>query len=150
MRDKSLSDFADKIMETMRMFARGFGKKHNNELCRGKITMPQFIILDFLSTRHDAMMTDVAKYLEISTAAVTGMMDRLQKSGYLGRVHDVKDRRIVRLKLTSKGKKLVVKIHEERRQMIITMFSKISQPERDEYLRILTKIKDAIIIGGGK
>jgi DNA-binding MarR family transcriptional regulator len=148
MRDNSLSEFADKILSVLRVFTRGFGKKHTNELCQGKITMPQFIILDFISTQHDVMMTDVAKHLEISTAAVTGMMDRLQKSGYLGRVHDVKDRRIVRLKLTSKGKKLVVKIHEERRQMIITMFSKISQSERDEYLRILTKIKDAIVGGG--
>ncbi|MBN2144685.1 MAG: MarR family transcriptional regulator [Candidatus Aureabacteria bacterium] len=145
MPDHSLSDFADKIVEAMRALTRGFGKKHSNELCRGKITMPQFIILDFLSSRSGAKMRDVATFLEISTAAVTGIVDRLQKSGYLDRLPDSRDRRIIHLKLSRKGNALVEKIHKERRQMLISMFSRISQSEREEYLRILTKIKNAIL-----
>ena len=62
MSEISLAEFADKIVEIMRTFAHGFGKKNSNELCKGKITMPQFIILDFLSTKNDANMSDIAKF----------------------------------------------------------------------------------------
>ncbi len=107
-----------------------------------KVTIPQFAILNFLSTEGEHKMTDMAKFMNVSTAAITGIIDRLAMSGYVVRKPDPDDRRITRVRLTSKGADLVKKSFHQRRQMIMDMFGKISQIEREDYLRILTHIKE--------
>lgn len=145
MKNNSLYEFADRILEIMRSFAHGIDKKNNNDLCKGTITFPQFIILDLLFRKNNSKMTDIAKLMNITTAAVTGMIDRLEKLLYVERIHDIKDRRIINIKLTKKGFKIVSNIHSQRRNTIISMFEKISEPERKEYLRILTKVQNTML-----
>ena len=74
--------------------------------------------------------------------AMTGIVDRLVREGYLRRESDPKDRRIIKIRLTAKGERAVTQILEKKKQMIIKMFGMISQGEREEYLRILTHIRD--------
>ncbi|OGW85804.1 MAG: hypothetical protein A2987_05915 [Omnitrophica bacterium RIFCSPLOWO2_01_FULL_45_10] len=87
-------------------------------------------------------MSDLAKSLSVTTAAMTGIVDRLVREGYLRRESDPKDRRIIKIRLTAKGERAVTQILEKKKQMIIKMFGMISQGEREEYLRILTHIRD--------
>ena len=76
---------------------------------------------------------------------MTGVIDRLVKSGHVLRIPDPKDRRIIRIDLTSKGRDLVNKIYQQRRQMIIRIFGKISAAERQDYLKILMHVHDILI-----
>jgi DNA-binding MarR family transcriptional regulator len=80
----------------------------------------------------------------VSTAAVTGLVDRLVKYAYIVRVFDPGDRRIIRIKLTAGGLSLVKKVNQQRRQMIISIFEKISEADRKDYLRILMQIKEIL------
>lgn len=144
MTDLSISEFADSLMEILRFFHKDFGKKHVGEILKGRVTLPQLMILDFLHANSPVKMTDVARFLGITTAAVTGMVDRLVKAGYVLRSHDLGDRRIVLIRITKKGALLVGNIHNSRREMIISLFSKVSQADREEYLRILMKVREAI------
>ncbi|MCM8762778.1 MAG: MarR family transcriptional regulator [Candidatus Omnitrophica bacterium] len=140
----SLSEFADKINEIMPVIAKEFIRQQTNELFKGKITLPQFFILEFLYQRNDARMSDLAKFMRVTTAAMTGIVDRLVRDNYAIRVYDPKDRRIIKIKLTDKGNTLVKKINEQRRKMVIDTFAKVSEFDRQQYLRILLKIKDIL------
>ncbi len=60
------------------------------------------------------------------------------------RVYNPEDRRIIKIKLTPQGNTLVKKINQHRRQMVINIFGKLSEPDRREYLRILIQIKDKL------
>lgn len=140
----SLLEFADKMDEIVPTLIKGFHRRQINELYRGKITLPQFLILDFLVRQGDSTMTNLARFMGVSTAAVTGIVDRLVKCGYILRSSYPADRRIINIKLTLKGINLVSKINEQRRQTIIKVFGRISQSERETYLKILMRIKDIL------
>lgn len=53
------------------------------------------------------IMTDLSKWLFVSTAAGTGAMDRLEKKGYAKRGFSSKDRRKTTITLTKKGQLLI-------------------------------------------
>lgn len=140
----SIYEFADKIGEIFPIVIKEFLKRQTNELCKGKITMPQFLILSFLERQGECKMTQLARFMGVTTAAMTGIVDRLVRDGYAERVSDPKDRRIIRIKTTAKGASLVHKINLHRRQMIIDIFGRLSQQDREDYLKIITRIRDVL------
>ena len=136
----SLSEFADKVADIMPEVWRCIIKREACELFKGKITLPQFVILNVLHREGESKMSDIARFLDVTTAAATGLVARLVKCGYLVRVYDPQDRRIIRIKLSAKGSELVEKTNRQKRQMIIDIFGKISQDDRESYLRILSRM----------
>ena len=144
MSDMTIGEFADRLTAQMAVIMKGFSKYVSADFYKTKLTMPQVMILDLLHKEDELNMSDLARFLNVTTAAVTGLADRLVKSGYVRRYHDESDRRIVHIKLTAKGAGLVKEMHQKRRQAIIDMFGKITQGERDEYLRILNHIREHI------
>lgn len=144
MAQDSLLEFADKMNEVMPGVIQGFARRQANELYKGKITLPQFLILDFLSQRVESKMTDMARFMHVTTAAMTGIVERLFGHGYVTRVYDPEDRRIIKIKLTHRGNELVKKINTQRRSMIIKIFGSISEGDRKDYLRILMQIKEIL------
>ncbi len=144
MSDVSLLEFADKMNEIMPVIIKGFARRQSNELYKGKITLPQFLILEVLNREGEQKMSALAAIMCVSTAAVTGLVDRLVKYNYVVRVFDPADRRIIRIKLTAGGLSLVRKVTQQRRQMILSIFGKISDTGRKDYLRILMQIKEIL------
>lgn len=55
-------------------------------------------------------MTDISKKMGHSTAAATGLVDRLEKLGYVQRLHAADDRRKVMVQITRKGIELVSRL----------------------------------------
>ena len=147
MAQDSLLEFADKMNEIMPGIIQGFARRQADELYKGKITLPQFLILDLLSQQGESRMTDMAHFMHVSTAAMTGIVDRLVGYGYVVRVYEPEDRRIVKIKLTPGGNELVRKINEQRRSMVIKIFGSISETDRHDYLRILMQIKEILTKG---
>ncbi len=140
----SLPDFADKLNEIMPVLMREFARVQPKEIYKGLVTMPQVLILQYLNSQEIVKMTDIANFMNVSTAATTGIVDRLVKSGYVFRVFDQEDRRIIKIKITPKGLALMKKLVHERRKMVISIFSKISEQDRQDYLRILMRIRDVL------
>lgn len=143
----SLSAFADKLDELMSGMSKEFFKHQTEDFFKTKITMPQFVILNILNSRGELKMTDLAKFLNVTTAAVTGLADRLVRDGYIIRGNDPEDRRIVKVKLTEKGSGLVKAMKEKRRKMVMGAFGKISQKERETYLGILMHMREHLVSG---
>lgn len=138
----SLSDFADQLNNIMPVIIKEFASRQTNELYKGKITMPQFLILSYLYANGESKMKDLADFVKVTSAAMTGIIDRLVKYDYVKRVFEPDDRRIIKIKLTPKGEALVAKINRQRREMVISIFGRITEAEREEYLRILMRIHD--------
>lgn len=140
----NLSEFADKMNEIVPVIMKEFARRQANELYKGKITLPQFLILNFLHRNGVSKMTNLARFMDVSTPAMTGIVERLVREGYCERAYNPKDRRIINVKLTAKGNEVVRKINKQRRNMVIRIFGKISQLERSEYLRILMRIQEIL------
>lgn len=147
MPDLALSDFAEKIEEVMPTVMRGFAKMQTNELFKGKITLPQFFVLSHLDKHGESKMNELAKVMDVTTAAATGIVDRLVRYGYIMRTYDPKDRRVINVRLTQKGSDLVKKICRQRREVTTDVFGKISKEERETYLAIMMHIRDVLLEG---
>ncbi|MEW6075020.1 MAG: MarR family transcriptional regulator [Candidatus Omnitrophota bacterium] len=140
----TLSEFADRLSSIFPVMAREFARHYMGDFYSEKITLPQFLVLEFLFLNGESKMKDLALAMHVSTAGMTGIVDRIVRDSYVVRVFDPQDRRIIKIKLTPKGIGLVKRINAQRRKMAMDLFSKISEEERENYLRIVTKIKDAL------
>ncbi|MFA5388349.1 MAG: MarR family transcriptional regulator [Candidatus Omnitrophota bacterium] len=140
----SLQDFSERINDILPIIIKEFTKRQLNELSKGRITLPQFLILDFLERNGEAKMSALARFMSVSTAAMTGTIDRLVKHGCVTRDSENSDRRIVKIRLMPKGSSIIKKINSQRRHMIIDVFGRVSERDRSDYLRILTNIKEVL------
>ena len=84
---------ADRLADFVLFTQRSCILNLSNELNRGNISFPQFFLLAYLSSEDYLTMSDIAKKMGHSTAAATGLVDRLEKLGYVERVHAAEDRR---------------------------------------------------------
>lgn len=145
MPDLTLSDFAEKIEDLIPTVMKGFAKMQTNELFKGKITLPQFFVLSHLDKHGESKMNELAKVMDVTTAAATGIVDRLVRYGYIMRAYDPKDRRVINVRLTQKGSDMVRKIGRQRRDVTRDVFGRISKEERENYLAIMLHIRDVLM-----
>jgi DNA-binding MarR family transcriptional regulator len=131
MTELSLAQFATAVSEIMPVIAREFFKREESGFVKLKMTLPQFLVLVLLDKRGKSSMSDMASGLGVTTAAMTGIVDRLVRDGFIAREHNKDDRRIVN-------------IVEKRRKMIASIFGTLTQQERTDYLRILTRVRDVL------
>lgn len=141
----SIQEFADRINEIMPVMVKEFSRIQPKEIARGKITLPQIIIMQHLISSGALKMTDIANFMRFSTPAATGIVERLVKSGYVMREPDINDRRIVRIKVTHKGLSLMKRLSDDRRRVMIDTFGLLSDKDRQDYLRVLTRIKNILL-----
>jgi DNA-binding MarR family transcriptional regulator len=73
------------------------------------ITGPQLWALNTLSKNEGLPLGELSKKMYLRPSTITGIIDRLEKRGYVVRNRDQRDRRVVRILLTSKGKRLAKK-----------------------------------------
>ncbi len=146
----SLAEFADRLNEIIPVLMRELARRQANELFKGKITLPQFLILEFLEHKGESTMTHLAKFMGITPAAMTGIIDRLVRYGYCLRKYEAQDRRVIKIDITPKAVDLLKRINQERRQIVMKVFGKISEKDRQDYLRAITKIKEVVSRENGK
>lgn len=77
------------------------------------LTESQLNLLEYLLSQGQLKPSDLLEYLATTPAAVTTLLDRMEKNELIERVRDEKDRRIVWIHVTDKGK------HECRRGLDI-------------------------------
>ena len=98
----SISEEANKLADFILFTQRSCILNLSSELNEGKVSYPQF----FLS------MSSIAQKMGHSTAAATGMVDKLQEMGYLKRMSAAKDRRKIMVAITQEGRDLVARMRQ--------------------------------------
>ena len=104
---------ADRLADFVLFTQRSCILNLSGELNRGNVSYPQFFLLTYLSSEEYLTMSDIAKKMGHSTAAATGLVDRLEKLGYVERTHAAEDRRKIMVRITSKGTGLVARMRSE-------------------------------------
>lgn len=140
-----IKDFSQRMIELMPQCIRGMSRYEHNYFSRGQITVPQLGALEYLSRIHLCLMSELAQYLGISRPAATGLIDRLISQGLVERRYDDADRRVIKIKITSKGQKIVSDIWNQKRRSYKKVFSQISAQERKQYIQIMEKIAHIMV-----
>jgi len=137
----SIDQFSRQVVEILPLLLREFGRMEKNDLVRGKITLPQMIALDALTRRERLKMTELAGILAVKMSSATVLADRLIGQGMVQRQRDEKDRRLVWVSLTPKGRKVVSRFVHDKRRSVRTIFGVLTSEERAQYLKILLKVR---------
>lgn len=137
--NQSRSD-VERLADIVMSLQRCFVLRLSEQLGRGQVSFPQYFLLGHLSDGIPVTMSEVAERMDHSTAAATGLVDRLENLGYVERTHATNDRRKVLVRITPKGTELV----ERMRQDIVNNLSQIMEmlepEERRSWLNIYEKI----------
>jgi DNA-binding MarR family transcriptional regulator len=121
---------ADFILFSQREFLLNLSK----DLSRGNISFAQFYLMSYLSTSRELTMTDIARKMGHSTAAATGLVDRLEKLGYVERMHAADDRRKVMVRITAKGMELVAKLRGALQDRVAEAMDESSSHDVDTFV----------------
>lgn len=92
-------------------------------LNQGKVSYPQFFLLAYLADEECLSMSSIAKMMGHSTAAATGMVDKLQELGHLKRFTAAADRRKIMVKITEQGRELVQQMRNNIAQDLAQMMA---------------------------
>lgn len=101
---------ADRLADFIMFAQRSFLLDLSRELNKGNVSYAQFFLLGYLANEDYLTMTDISKKMGHSTAAATGLVDRLEKLGYVQRLHAADDRRKVMVQITRKGIEMVTRL----------------------------------------
>ena len=74
-----------------------------------EVTPIQVMLLFFLQQNDGLSLTEISQGLTLENPTVTGLIDRLEKSGYVKRSDHPSDRRVYLVHLTEKGNKVAKK-----------------------------------------
>ncbi len=127
---KDHAKLADFILFSQREFLLNLSR----ELNRDNISFAQFFLLSYLASSKDLTMTDIARKMSHSTAAATGLVDRLEKLGYMERTHAIDDRRKVMVRVTSKGLELVSRLRDELQSQIADAMTETSSNDAEAFM----------------
>ena len=70
------------------------------------LTYPQYLAMLVLWERDGLMVSELGERLNLDSGTLTPLLKRLEVSGFISRIRDVKDERRVYITLTSSGRKL--------------------------------------------
>lgn len=142
-----LGGFTREVLQLMPAIFRGMIKTQSDDIARGVITIPQFIVLDLLLARGPIKMSQIALEMGVSMPAATGLVERLHQIGMIERCYDKKDRRVIRIDVTVKGRRAVGRVRSQREKLIRRVFGKLNPGERKSYLSVLRKVHQVLYKG---
>ncbi|MBV8142406.1 MAG: MarR family transcriptional regulator [Verrucomicrobia bacterium] len=141
--DFDLQVAAEELAEIVMHMQRKFLHNLSEELGHGNVSFPQYFLLGCLEKQEMITMSGIATRMGHTTAAATGLVDRLEKLGYVQRSHAQDDRRKVMVKITKKGSGLVAEIRRDMVNRIMTLLREyLTAEEGRAWLQIYRKIAD--------
>ncbi|MDO8886832.1 MarR family transcriptional regulator [Candidatus Oleimmundimicrobium sp.] len=139
--------YAKKLDTFLTNIFHGFRGKEKILATEAGLTMPQFFVMMIVDAKGSRKMSELAELLSLNFGTATGIVDRLVRDGYLKRQRDEKDRRVVRVYLTDKGKSVIVKVQEKRRERLVSLLEKINEEDFEDLFAIFQRILPAIMAG---
>lgn len=98
-----MPDIADCISFLTSAAAKAMNRLARERLAPHGITPSQYAVMRGLYEKSGQTGAEISASLVIDSATLTGVLDRLERAGFLARKTDRDDRRINRLELTADG-----------------------------------------------
>lgn len=109
-----------------------------------KLSIPQYTLLGFLSSKGPLSMGQLAALMGHTTPATTGLVERLNNAGLVERHHPEYDRRKVIVQITAKGAAVVEATKYEMAGCITRIMERLSPEDRAAWSRIYRTIRSYV------
>ena len=109
------------------------------------VTLPQFDVLSELERAGEKMtMSELSRELMVSNGNVTGVIDRLEKHGFVTRTRAEHDRRVQFIALTTKGRAEFDVMAEHHERWLDDMMSDLSINDMARLQKLLLKARNSV------
>ncbi|AEP02442.1 MAG: MarR family transcriptional regulator [Heyndrickxia faecalis] len=116
-------------------------KEELHSLLKEHVTLNEFMVLKLLS-ESSMRSSDLSKILQVSASHITSVTDSLVEKGLIERRRSNKDRRVVDLILTEKGKSLISQLKETKSRFLKDQLDVFTEEERETLYRLFRKFED--------
>lgn len=99
------------------------------------ISRQQFDVLGIIYEKGQITMGELCKEISSACSTATDLADKLEKAGYVERIREKRDRRVVRLSILPKGEKLIKSVIEQR---TVKLGKIMSSFEEEEVMKIIS------------
>jgi len=131
---------AERLADIFTVLQRCFVLNLSKELARGNVSFSQYCLLSFLREKKEMSMSEVAKCMGHTTAASTGLVDRLEKLGLVRRAHGKEDRRKIQVQITAAGTAITAEVRDDMVSNLLKMMAVLDSREQKTWLQIYEKI----------
>ena len=128
------------LAEILLYLQRCFLNNLSRELSAGDVSFPQFFLLGALHGGEALTMSQIAARMRHTTAAATGLVDRLANLGYVVRSHATDDRRKVLVTITARGSSLVAHIKDDMIHNLNSTMTHLTAAEQQAWLQVYRKV----------
>jgi DNA-binding MarR family transcriptional regulator len=132
----------EKVLMAIVRAAENFKRVVSGIFRKYHLSFPQYNILRVLDAtgQGQSRITEVSRIMLVSSANMTGLAKRLEKSGFIQRKSDPRDERVTLLKITPKGKATLADIERERDQLLDRMLQGFSAQEKKEVFSLVRRL----------
>jgi len=137
----------DRTGQLMGMLNRALRRKYDRQLKDFGLTPCQFEVLMILWEEDDILLSELGRRVSRDGPTITGVMDRMEKKMLVKRKRDSRDRRVVRVVLTSKSRGMEEQLSITKKQILEKITKHLSTKEINQLEAILVKMMKNV--GGG-
>ena len=143
-----MDEFSEKLaQDLLRIFSQFKRSSGQHPFSRLGIKPSEFVLLHLLIEQGDdnsvgMRVTEISEKLEITPSGVTHTINSLEKGGYIERLTDPTDRRIVLVRATDKSREVFKQLYAERLKFIEGLVSYLGEQDSKEFIRLFSKSLD--------
>lgn len=104
------------------------------------LTSPQLLVIQAISAHEGVMVKDIASSINLSSATITSILDRLEKRELVLRQRSTTDKRKVELWLTDAGIEILKDAPKPLQQHFIDRFEAMEEWEQSQMLSTMQRI----------
>jgi DNA-binding MarR family transcriptional regulator len=108
-----------------------------------KVSKTTLVVLMNLDVHGPIPMSRLAGLLDVGLPNVTGIVTRLEELGYVERVRDERDRRVVLVRATARGREVAEELEDLRRRHLRELVSELDPSDRQACLQAFRALRQA-------
>ena len=136
---QNLDYYLNRLDGAISGIARKMAFRHGPGFGKG-LTGQQFFALRVLGKRGACQVSELAESLGVSLSATTGIVDRLYRSKLVTRERDENDRRVVWVKSTEAGDRLLKEVEACRREKMSQTLGRLDEDDLVKLVEVMEKV----------
>jgi DNA-binding MarR family transcriptional regulator len=144
MSDQNIKDLVDRYISVTQSV-----EKKASSLVKGEIgsdlTNEQHFTLRYMNQVGSCTSSELAEVFDVQKSAITAIIQRLWEKGLIERTRDEKDRRVVYLTLTDKGKELYTKAEERIHKLVESIITQFDEAEIKQFIETFEKLQHVLL-----
>jgi DNA-binding MarR family transcriptional regulator len=140
MKEKTSADLTQELFQLMKQFPRPKLRQSSIDgLTQSEYELLVMLVINLDKDKTASTVTEISNLLKITPAGVTHLINPLEQAGYIERLQDPNDRRIVRIGLTSKGTQVAEALISEVQENLIGLIKYLGEEDSKTLIRLLSK-----------